>query len=238
VRWGRQPPAAAGRRLAAMLRAGARDLYVDEAAVELVLRHGYWICREEFAGPFVHEQADPGLIGDQLVAGAGWRGAVEGLGRGELPCPASEFAALRIAASLGAGVPAGLRRALGGFGRVNIALVAGAVLDANGMVSGTVSVPAPPAYPPGIRVVAAGGTVVQEGGCGPARRRSARPAGSSSIRPADGPGRARAGPAPARSRSCTSGTPRCTSRSVRANPPGGRSPSMSCRHCPATPASG
>jgi hypothetical protein len=72
----------------------------------------------------------------------------------------------RIAASLGAGAPVDLRRALGGFDHVNIALVAEAVLHANGTVSGTVSVPAPPAYPPGIRVVAAHGAVLQEGGAG------------------------------------------------------------------------
>jgi hypothetical protein len=117
-----------------MLRAGARGLYVDEAAVELVLRHGCWICREDFTGPFVHEQADPELTGGQPAAGIDWRGAVEGLDRGGLPCSASELAVLRIAASLGAGVPVGLRGVLGGFDHVNIALVAGAVLHANGTI--------------------------------------------------------------------------------------------------------
>ncbi|MGH3180429.1 MAG: hypothetical protein ACRDOH_20520 [Streptosporangiaceae bacterium] len=164
MRWDRQSPAAVPGQLAAMLRAGARGLCVDEAAVELVLRHGYWVCREDFTGPFVHGWADPELTGDRPAAGIDWQGAVEGLDRGELPCAASELAVLRIAASLGAGVPVDLRAVLGGFDHVNIALVAGAVLHANGTIGGTVSVPAPPRYPPGIRVVAADGRVLAEGG--------------------------------------------------------------------------
>jgi hypothetical protein len=145
-----------------MLRAGARGLYVEEAAVELVLRHGYWIGREDFTVRFVHGQADPEPAGDQPVAAIDWHGAVEGLERGELPCSSSELSVLKIAASLGGGCPVSLRLLLGGFDQVNIALVAEVVLHANGS-AGMVIVPAPPAYPPGVRVVAADGTVLQEG---------------------------------------------------------------------------
>jgi hypothetical protein len=152
--------------LIAMLRAGARGLYVEEAAVELVLRHGCWIGREDFTGRSVHEQADPEPAGDQLVAAIDWQGAVEGLERGELPCSSSELPVLKIAASLGGGCPVSLRVVLGGFDHVNIALVAEAVLPANGTLGGTVGVPVPPRYPPGIRVIAAGGAVLQEGGAG------------------------------------------------------------------------
>ena len=78
MRWdGPSPTAPEG--LIAMLRAGARGLYVEEAAVELVLRHGYWIGREDFTGRFVHEQADPEPAGDQPAAAIDWLGAVEGL---------------------------------------------------------------------------------------------------------------------------------------------------------------
>jgi hypothetical protein len=152
--------------LAAMLRAGARGLHAGEAAVELVLRHGHWIGREDFTGRFVHEQAGPGLAGGQRAAAVDWQGAVESLGRGELPCSASELSVLEIAASLGGGCPVSLRLVLGGFDHVNITLVAEAVLRANGTAGGRVIVAAPPAYPPGVRVVAADGTVVQEGGAG------------------------------------------------------------------------
>jgi hypothetical protein len=149
VRWD-VPSPTAPEGLIAMLRAGARGLYVEEAAVELVLRHGYWIGREDFTGRFVREQADPEPAGDQPTAAIDWLGAVEGLERGELPCSGSELSVLKIAASLG------------GFDHVNIALVAEVVLHANGS-AGMVIVPAPPAYPPGVRVVAADGTVLQEG---------------------------------------------------------------------------
>jgi hypothetical protein len=149
-----------------MLRAGARGLYAGEAAAELVLRHGYWIGREDFTGRFIHERAGPELAGDRPAAVIDWRGAVEGLERGELPCSGSELSVLKIAASLGGGCPVSLRLVLGGFDHVNIALVAGAVLQANGAAGGMVIVPAPPAYPPGVRVVAADGTVLQEGGAG------------------------------------------------------------------------
>jgi len=144
-----------------MLRAGARGLYAGEAAAELVLRHGYWIGREDFTGRFILE-----LGGDRPAAVIDWRGAVEGLERGELPCSGSELSVLKVAASLGGGCPVSLRLVLGGFDHVNIALVAGAVLQANGTAGGVVVVPAPPAYPPGVRVVAADGMVLQEGGAG------------------------------------------------------------------------
>ena len=161
MRWD-GPPATAPEGLTAMRRAGARGLYAGEAAVELVLRHGYWIGREDFTGRFVQEQADPGPAGDQRVAAIDWHGAVEGLERGELPCSSSELPVLKSAASLGGGCPVSLRLLLGGFDHVNIALVAEVVLHANGS-AGMVIVPAPPAYPPGVRVVAADGTVLQEG---------------------------------------------------------------------------
>ena len=160
------PSAAAPEELAATLRAGARGLFAEEAAVELVLRHGYWIGREDFTGRFVHGQAGPELAGDRRAAVTGWRGAVEGLERGELPCSGSELSVLKIAAGLGGGCPVRLGLVLGGFDHVNIALVAGAVLRANGTAGGVVIVPAPPAYPPGVRVVAADGTVLQDGGAG------------------------------------------------------------------------
>jgi hypothetical protein len=152
--------------LTAMLRAGARGLYAEEAAVELVLRHGHWIGREDFTGRFVREQAGPERAGLQPVAAIDWRGAVEGLGHGELPCSGSELSVLKIAASLGGGCPVSLQLVLGGFDQVNITLVAEAVLHGNGTVGGRVIVPAPPAFPPGVRVVAADGTVLQEGGAG------------------------------------------------------------------------
>src|SRR5258708_29881845 len=91
------------------------------------------IC-EDFTGRFVREQSGPELAGDQLAAVIDWRGAVEGLERGELACSGSELSVLKIAASLAAGCPVSLRLGLGGVDHVDITLVAGGVLAADGTV--------------------------------------------------------------------------------------------------------
>jgi len=147
-----------GGRLGAMLRAGARGMHADEAAVELLVRHGHWAGHGEFVCRFAWAGGRPDP-GDAQVAGIDWQAAAGGLGGAGLACPASEAGVLRIAASLGGGVPVSLRAVLGGLDHVNIALVARAVLHANGTTSATVTVPAPPRFPPGIDVVAAGGSV-------------------------------------------------------------------------------
>lgn len=139
-------------RLAAMLRAGAAGWLADEAAAELLLRHGCWPGRAEFVRRFVGARPGPGWAGAQCPAGVDWRGAVDGLGGEGLACSASEGAVLQIAASLGGGVPVSLRAVLGGLDQVNIALVTGAVLHANG----TAAVPAPGGHPPGARGSGAG----------------------------------------------------------------------------------
>jgi hypothetical protein len=144
-----------GGRLGAMLRAGACGIYADEAAVELLLRHGHWAGHGEFARRFAQVPAcpDPGGV---PVAGIDWQAAASGLGGAGLACSASEAGVLRIAASLGGGVPVSLRAVLGGLDHVNIALVARAVLHANGITSATVTVPEPPRFPPGTEVAGAG----------------------------------------------------------------------------------
>src|SRR5438876_1148096 len=62
--------------LAAMLRAGAAGWLADEAAAELLLRHGCWPGRPEFVRRFVGARPGPGA---QCPAGVDWRGAVDGL---------------------------------------------------------------------------------------------------------------------------------------------------------------
>jgi hypothetical protein len=144
-------------RLAAMLRAGARGVHADEAAAELLVRHGHWTGHGEFVRRFAWVQDCPDLAGVP-VAGIDWQAAA-GLGTGGLGCSASEADVLRLAASLGGGVPVSLRAVLGGLDHVNIALVARAVLHANGITGATVTVPAPPRFPPGIQVAGAAGSM-------------------------------------------------------------------------------
>jgi hypothetical protein len=151
----RCPVPGEGGRLGAMLRAGACGMHADEAAVELLVAHGHWAGHGEFARRFAQVQACPDPA--RAVACIDWQAAAAGLGGSGLACSASEASVLRIAASLGGGAPVSLRAVLGGLDHVNIALVARAVLHANGTTSATVTVPAPPRFPPGIEVAGAGG---------------------------------------------------------------------------------
>lgn len=143
-------PGGDGGRLGAMLRAGARGVHADEAAVDLLLRHGHWAGHGEFARRFTQ------VLAGAPVACIDWQAAAGDLGGAGLACSASEAGVLRIAASLGGGVPVSLRAVLGGLDHVNIGLVACAVLHANGTTSATLMVPAPPRFPPGVSVAGAG----------------------------------------------------------------------------------
>src|SRR5260370_30670103 len=121
--------AGGGGRLGAMLRAGACGMHADEAAVELLLRHGHWAGHGEFARRFAQVPAcpDPGRV---PVAGIDWQAAASGLGGAGLACSASEAGVLRIAARLGRGVPVSLRAVLGAPDQSTIAPVSPARLPA------------------------------------------------------------------------------------------------------------
>jgi len=111
-------------RIAELLRGHAGGLCADEAAVELLIWHGHWM-RGPACGVLVR-------AGDGEAAWIDWEGAVSVLEGGGMGCSSSEAAVLRIAASLGGGVPVDLRAALGGLDHRNIALVTAAVVHANG----------------------------------------------------------------------------------------------------------
>jgi hypothetical protein len=149
--------------LRAMLCAGARGVHADEAAVELLVRHGHWTGHGEFVRRFAWVGACPDP-GEAQVAGIDWQAAAGVLDGGGLACSGSEAGLLRLAASLGGGVPVSLRAVLGGLDHVNIALVARAVLHANGTASATVTVLAPPRFPPGIAVASVRGGMRGEDG--------------------------------------------------------------------------
>lgn len=114
------------------LRAHAAGLLCVVAAVELLIGHAVWLRRAEFVDRFVGVQADPGLAGRSVLAWVDWRAAVAAVDAGRLPCSGSERQLLRIAASLAQGVPIDLGEALSSFDRVNLGLVAAAVLAAGG----------------------------------------------------------------------------------------------------------
>jgi hypothetical protein len=118
----------------AALRAHARGLYHAEAAVELLIGHRRWLCRDEFVGRFVW--VGKAGVGDRLLAVVDWPAAVAALAAGRLPCSDGESCVLRIAASIGKGVPVDLNDCLSILDYENVGLVAQAVLRAAGLRGG------------------------------------------------------------------------------------------------------
>jgi hypothetical protein len=110
------------------LRAHADGDLCAEAAAGLLIA-GSWLDREDFAGRFVTVAASPGS--GTAVAVTGWPAVAAALGGG-LPCSGGQRRVLRLAASLAAGIPAGLRGTAGSLDGRNAGLAAGAVLHASG----------------------------------------------------------------------------------------------------------
>lgn len=142
--------------LAALLREGARGYHPAEASINLLIDHGTWLRRQDFADAFV------GFNDEQSAAVIDWRQAIEALDAGDLPCSTSEAKILRLAAALNDGPGVVLRDVLIGLDAHNIRRVAQAVLHANGTTNGTVTVPEPGRFPPGVRVLDAAGKVLQD----------------------------------------------------------------------------
>jgi len=112
------------------LRAHAEGLYCLRAAVELLIRHRRWLCRDDFVGRFV--ALVPGTGGGAALAMVNWRAAVRALNAGRLSCSDSEGFVLRLAASIADGVSVDLRDCLSTLDGVNIGLVVDAVRRAGG----------------------------------------------------------------------------------------------------------
>lgn len=112
------------------LRAHGRGLHSSTAAIELVISHRCWLHRADFRDQFLFTGTDFDTAEETTCIN--WPRAVMALDRGHLPCSGSEARMLRIAASLGEGVPIDLREALTELDLVNTTLVAQAVIRATG----------------------------------------------------------------------------------------------------------
>ena len=115
---------------AVALRAGAHGLYADEAACELLISHASWLHRHDFTARFLHTGIS--ITDGTDLAHIDWPAAITALDAGGLPCCSSEGKMLRLAASLGAGIPVNLRDALAGLDHDNLRLVQQAVLHTGG----------------------------------------------------------------------------------------------------------
>ena len=108
----------------------AKGLFSTEAAVELLIGHGLWLCREDFLEIAV--EFGRGIASGVVMAAVDFEVAARALEAGALPCSGGEGRVLRIAASMAGGVPVDLREAVTGLDENNAVLAAAAVLHAAG----------------------------------------------------------------------------------------------------------
>ncbi|MFI5065463.1 MAG: hypothetical protein ACHP9Z_16015 [Streptosporangiales bacterium] len=120
---------------AAALRACAAGLYHAEAACELLIATS-WPHRADFRDGFIHAGISIS-DGTTAMASIHWAAAVTALAGGQLPCSGAERRLLRLAASLGDGIPVDLRDALASLDDANLGLVTTAVRHAAGRRPGT-----------------------------------------------------------------------------------------------------
>ena len=105
------------------LRAGAAGLYALEAAAGLIIAHGTWLTRDDFAR-FIHH--------DSAIAAIDWETAAATLEQGGLPASGGERRMLRLAASLADQAPVSLGDAITGIDDRNVGLLIKAVSHASG----------------------------------------------------------------------------------------------------------
>ena len=116
--------------LAAAMRVWAKGLLGLEAAVELLIGHGTWLTRADFAAAALTSGRD-GITGAVMMS-VDFEAALAARRAGGLPCSAGEEQILALAASIAAGVPAALGDLVCGLDEDNAVRVAIAVLHAAG----------------------------------------------------------------------------------------------------------
>jgi hypothetical protein len=109
--------------LPAEIRAAAEGLYTLEAAAGLIIAHGTWLGRDDFAR-FIHHGTGTAAID--------WEAAIGALDIGELPSSAGEKRMLRLAAGLADQAPVNLGDAITGIDQCNLSIPIRAVLHAAG----------------------------------------------------------------------------------------------------------
>jgi hypothetical protein len=109
--------------LPAALRAAAEGIYTLEAATGLIIAHGTWLGRDDFAR-FIHHGAGTSAID--------WEAAISALDVGALPSSAGEKRMLRLAASLADQALVSLGDAITGIDECNRDILVKAVRHASG----------------------------------------------------------------------------------------------------------
>ena len=112
------------------MRVWAKGLLGLEAAVELLIGHGTWPARADFAAAALTFCRD-GVTGAAMAA-VDFEAALAARRTGLLPCSSSEEQILALAASIATGVPVALGDLVSGLDEDNAIRVAIAVLHAAG----------------------------------------------------------------------------------------------------------
>jgi hypothetical protein len=112
------------------MRVWAKGMLCLEAAVELLIGHGTWLTRADFAAVALSSCRD-GITGATMVP-VDFEAALDARRSGRLPCSSSEEQVLALAASIAARVPAAPGDLMCGLDEDNAIRVAIAVLHAAG----------------------------------------------------------------------------------------------------------
>jgi len=112
------------------MRVWAKGLLGLEAAIELLIGHGVWPARADFAAAALTFCRDD--VTGAAVAAVDFEAALAAHRTGMLPCSSSEEQILALAASIAAGVPVALGDLVCGLDEDNAVRVAIAVLHAAG----------------------------------------------------------------------------------------------------------
>jgi hypothetical protein len=112
--------------ISAALRASAAGIYPDEAGTELLISHGGFLRRHDFAA-FVHAGTSIS-DGTTPMAWIDWNAAITA----RLPLSGGEQRILQLAASIAGGIPASLRQSIPGLDNRNLKLVIAAIQHAAG----------------------------------------------------------------------------------------------------------
>ncbi len=115
--------------LSAALRAAAAGIHPGEAAAGLIIGHGSFLSRGDFA---VHIETAAGISDGAPMAWIDWDAVITALDGGRLPASGGERRIVPIAASLAAGHPVSLRDAIPGLDPRNLELVTAAIRRAAG----------------------------------------------------------------------------------------------------------
>ena len=110
--------------LTAALRACAAGLCHSEAGTELLIRHGTFLARPDFAA-FICE--DTSFADGTPMAAIDWDAAITALQAGNLPASSGERSILQLAASIADGFPVSLRDTIPGLDNRNLHLVITAI---------------------------------------------------------------------------------------------------------------